>query len=121
MDINLSGDELIIELSLNLTILVEVHNEREMDRIIDLGLFSLIGINNRDLTNFTTDLSVTKTLASKYKKKLLEKNICIVSESGIHAKNDLLNVAKSGADAVLIGEALMKKENLSTALRDIMS
>jgi indole-3-glycerol phosphate synthase len=84
-----------------LTVLVEVHDEAELDRAMAIGA-RLIGVNNRDLDTFKVDLGTTERLAAKAKGKLL------VAESGIHTRADVERVQKAGAGAILVGEALMK-------------
>jgi|ERR1700730_3403177 len=82
--------------------LVEVHDENELKRALDIGA-SFIGINNRNLATFELDLSVTEKLAPK-----IPKTCTIVSESGIRTANDVRRVVAGGAHAALIGEALMR-------------
>ena len=84
-----------------LTVLVEVHDEAELDRALSIGA-RLIGVNNRDLDTFQVDLGTTERLAAKAKGKLL------VAESGIHNRADVERVQRAGAGAILVGEALMK-------------
>jgi indole-3-glycerol phosphate synthase len=84
-----------------LTVLVEVHDEAELDRALTIGA-QLIGVNNRDLDTFKVDLGTTERLAAKAKGKLL------VAESGIHTRADVERVHRAGAGAILVGEALMK-------------
>jgi indole-3-glycerol phosphate synthase len=85
-----------------LTVLVEVHDEAELDRALAAGA-RLIGVNNRDLDTFKVDLGTTERLAAK-----LPKDILLVAESGIHTRADVTRVARAGAGAILVGEALMK-------------
>jgi indole-3-glycerol phosphate synthase len=82
--------------------LVEVHDEKELDRALDAGA-DFIGINNRDLTTLELDLSVTDQLAPK-----VPGGCTIVSESGIRTAQDVRRVIEAGAHAALIGESLMR-------------
>ena len=102
--------------SLGLDVLVEVHDKEELDRIINIGEFNLVGINNRDLKTFKTNLNTTILLAKEYKKILTEENITLVSESGFFSRDDLDKAYKCGAKAVLIGEALMREKDIGQAL-----
>jgi len=85
-----------------LDVLVEVHDLPEMERALDLGA-DLIGINNRNLKKFTTDLSTTEALADE-----VPENVLLVSESGLKSAADCQQVLNAGASAVLIGETLMR-------------
>ena len=96
--------------------LVEVHDAGEMERAMALG-GNLIGINNRDLTTVTTDLAVTQRLATTYRQALRQGNILLVSESGLREHRDLEQAAAAGAQAVLVGEALMGQPDVAAALR----
>jgi len=68
---------------LGLTILVEVHDSEELERVLNINVFNLIGINNRNLKSFKTDLEVTKKLAKNYANQIKENSITLVSESGL--------------------------------------
>ena len=87
---------------LQLDVLVETHDLSELERAIDLGA-DLIGINNRNLKTFTTDLATTETLIEEVPDEVL-----LVSESGIHSVEDAQRVLDAGANAVLVGESLMR-------------
>jgi indole-3-glycerol phosphate synthase len=93
---------------LDLEVLCEVHNEREMNMAMKIG-FDLIGINNRDLNTFEVDLTTTENLA----KPGTDPETILISESGIKSQADVIRVKEAGADAVLIGETLMASDNLS--------
>jgi indole-3-glycerol phosphate synthase len=95
--------------------LVEVHDGAEMDVAIEAGA-RLIGINNRDLTSFETDLAVTERLGS-----MAEEETLLVSESGIFSHSDVERVRMAGARAVLVGESLMKEDDVEEATRRLMS
>lgn len=84
--------------------LFEIHSERELDRAIDLEA-TIIGVNNRDLTNFVSDLKVSEKLIPQFPDEVIA-----ISESGIFSVDDAARVREAGADAVLIGEALMRSE-----------
>ncbi len=106
--------------SIGLTVLVEVHNQEEFQRVLSLGEFSLIGVNNRDLSNFETDLTVTQRLAGKFAEELQKQDILLVSESGLFTREDLDKVQSFGARAVLVGESLMRKDNVTEGLRSLI-
>ncbi len=95
--------------------LVEVHTEQELETALNVG-FNLIGINNRNLSTFVTDLNHSINL-----KKLIPDSITTVSESGIKTPEDCARLAKEGFDAVLVGETLMREPNPGSALRQLMS
>ena len=87
---------------LGMTALVEAHDEWEVETALESGA-ALVGVNNRDLTVFRTDLAVTERLA-----RYLPGDVLLVSESGIRSRADVERVAAAGADAVLVGEALVR-------------
>ena len=100
--------------ALGMDVLVEVHDERELDRACRLDS-ELIGINNRDLKSFNTDLGCTETLASRVPPGRL-----IVSESGIGSHDDLVRLKDAGASAFLVGEALMRASDVAGATRRLL-
>lgn len=93
---------------LGMTALVEVHSLAEFDRVLAIEGIELIGINNRNLETFKVDLDNTRQLLEARGEKVREKGILIVSESGLHTATDLAKVKQAGANAVLIGESLVK-------------
>ncbi len=106
--------------TLGLTVLVEVHDSEELERVLNIGSFPLIGINNRDLRTFETDLATTETLSKKHEKRLTEQGVLVVSESGLFDRSDLNRVFAVGAEAVLVGESLMRKDDIRSGLRDLI-
>lgn len=95
----------------SLDVLVEVHDESELERALDAGA-RLVGINNRDLRTFETDLAVTERLAPR-----VPEGVVVVAESGIFTPEDLARLHGAGAHAFLIGESLMRQDDLAAALR----
>ncbi|MCB2049375.1 MAG: indole-3-glycerol phosphate synthase TrpC [Novosphingobium sp.] len=95
-------------------VLVEVHNEVEMERAAMLNS-RLIGVNNRDLKRFVTDLAVTERLAS-----LAPEGTLLVSESGINSHADLVRLSACGARTFLVGESLMRNEDVEAATRSLL-
>ncbi len=109
-----------VAISLGLTVLVEVHNSSELDRVLNLGGFPLIGINNRDLKSFQTDLLTTESLLKTFGSKLKDQGVLVVSESGLFKRSDLNRVLAAGANAVLVGESLMVQNDVSNGLRQLI-
>jgi indole-3-glycerol phosphate synthase len=106
--------------ALGLTVLMEVHDAEELQRVLALGGFPLIGINNRDLASFETDLATTETLTAQFAQQLAEQQILLVSESGLFHRADLDRVQTAGARAVLVGEALMRQADVEAALQSLI-
>ncbi|MDZ8092089.1 MAG: indole-3-glycerol phosphate synthase TrpC [Nostoc sp. DedQUE05] len=105
---------------LGMTALVEVHTLAELDRVLKLDNLSLVGINNRNLEDFTLDLGTTQQLLAERQQQLQSLDITVVSESGLYTPADLSLVAEAGARAVLIGESLVKQSNVEQAVREIL-
>jgi len=106
--------------SLGLTVLVEVHNAEELERVLALDGVTLIGINNRDLATFHTDLATTEQLTERYGAQIRAKGCLLVSESGLFSRDDLDRVLSAGADAVLVGESLMRQADVTAALETLI-
>ncbi|MFZ4639058.1 MAG: indole-3-glycerol phosphate synthase TrpC [Nodosilinea sp.] len=105
--------------ALAMSVLVEVHNLDELDRVLAIPGLSLIGINNRDLETFTTDIKTTETLIADRRDTILARDLLIVSESGLHSSQDVQTVAAAGARGVLIGEALMQQPDPGLAIHQL--
>ncbi|MCT7948787.1 indole-3-glycerol phosphate synthase TrpC [Ancylothrix sp. C2] len=102
--------------ALGMTALIEVHSLEELDRVLAIDGVNLIGINNRNLGNFSVDLQTTEDLLQKHGSLLQERGILVVSESGLHNNSDLQRVRAAGAGAVLIGESLVKQPDPGAAI-----
>lgn len=106
--------------ALGMTALIEVHTLTELDRVLALEGVNLIGVNNRNLEDFSVDLQTTGRLLNDRQEQLRSRNILVVSESGLHTPDDLTQVAAAGASAVLIGEALIKQPDPAIALAQLI-
>ena len=106
---------------LGMTALIEVHTQEEFDRVLALEGVNLIGINNRNLADFSVELQNTCTLMASRLQQLTESGVLIVSESGIHTAEDLKIVTNAGVNAVLIGESLIKQDDPSQAIVDLFA
>lgn len=102
-------------LECRLDVLVEVHDEGEMERAARVLKSRLIGINNRDLKTFTTTLSTTERLAA-----LAPDNAMLVGESGISTHEECLRLARAGVRAFLVGESLMRADDMVGATRKLL-
>ncbi|GJL53854.1 MAG: indole-3-glycerol-phosphate synthase [Nitrospirales bacterium] len=100
---------------LELDVLIETHDEHELDTVLErIPDARMIGINNRNLKTFATDLGVTKRLAMRIPDDKL-----IVSESGIHTREHVISIKKAGAKAMLIGESLIRADDIEEKIRTL--
>ncbi|GMU90206.1 MAG: indole-3-glycerol phosphate synthase [Chlorobiota bacterium] len=99
--------------SLSLGVLLELHSPGQLGKI-DFGLNTLIGVNNRDLITFSTDLATTEKISG-----LVPAGVTLVSESGIRTKDDVRRVMNAGAKAVLVGEHFMRQSSPGEALAEM--
>lgn len=106
---------------LGMKALVEVHTLGELDRVLKLDNIRLIGINNRNLEDFTLDLKTTQELSEQRRSQLQSYGITLVSESGLYTPADLSFVAEVGARAVLVGESLVKQADIEKAVRSLLN
>jgi indole-3-glycerol phosphate synthase len=107
--------------ALGMVALVEVHTLEELDRVLAIEGVRLVGINNRNLEDFSVDLQTTSQLIEARQDILQKQEISIVSESGLHTKADLKLVKEAGSDAVLIGESLVKQSNIEEAIASLFA
>lgn len=100
---------------IHLDVLLEVHDEAEMEVALQTEC-SLIGVNNRNLRTFATDLGTTGRLA-----RMLPPDRLLVAESGINSRSDIVRLQKEGAKAFLIGESLMREADIGLKLQELLS
>jgi indole-3-glycerol phosphate synthase len=115
VDDALAGELMAAARAFGMDALVEVHDAAEMARAGALGA-DLVGVNNRDLRTFVTDLAVTERLAAEAPADAL-----LVTESGIFTPADAARLERSGARAMLVGESLMRQADVTTATRALLA
>ena len=98
--------------SLGLSVLVEAHDEEEIERAVESGA-KIVGVNNRNLKDFSVDFSNARRLRS-----CIPEGVLYVAESGVASADDVAAIAQLGADAALIGEALMRAEDKPAMLAE---
>lgn len=96
---------------LSLSVLVETHNEEEIERAIKAGAL-VVGVNNRNLKDFSMDYDLSLRMREKYP------DLIMISESGLRDKEDIRNVKRAKANGALIGESLMRSENITKTLKE---
>ncbi|MFW6389635.1 MAG: indole-3-glycerol phosphate synthase TrpC [Halanaerobiales bacterium] len=102
---------------LNMEAIVEVHSVEELNKVMDTEA-EIIGVNNRNLKNFTVDLKNTEDIISEIKKSKRRHEQYIISESGIKDKSDIEYLKSLGIDGVLIGETLMRSEKSAQLIKE---
>lgn len=105
---------------LGMRALVEVHTLEELDRALALPDIALLGINNRNLEDFSVNVKNTQTLIEARRKQIAQKGITVVSESGIYSTEDLEFVGRLGVGAVLVGESLVRQVDIVEATRRLL-
>ena len=100
--------------SLGMAALVEIHSKNELDKALEVSP-RIIGINNRNLSDFNVDLKTTLSL-----KSLIPENTLVVSESGIHSRDDVLQLKRAGVDAILVGEALVTSPDPAAKIYELL-
>lgn len=100
---------------LGMEVLVEVHSEETLEKVLNQFTPKILGINNRNLHTFETKLSQTERMA-----KLAPEESLLVSESGISSYKDVQEVAGYGAKGILVGESLMRQDNIKQAVRSLL-
>ena len=111
----LAGELMTAAQAFGMDALIEVHDEAEMARVRALGA-DLVGINNRDLRTFVTDLAVTERLAP-----LAPEGALLVTESGVFTSADVARLEATGAQAMLVGESLLRQSDVTAATRALLS
>ena len=103
-----------------LPVLVEVHDEEELARAVKISP-ALIGVNNRDLKTFKVDLATTEKLAAKlFSSAATRHSSLLVAESGIHSRADVERLKKCGANAILVGESLLRDGDIKSKIRELI-
>ena len=107
------GGLISLSRSLGMECLVEVHNEKELERALTCDA-DIIGINNRDLNTFNVNIDTTRKLCN-----LIPEEKIVVSESGIRNKNDVVKVRKWGVNAILVGESLVTSDDIPGKIKEL--
>ena len=113
LDEKTAGEYLKVADSLGLSALVETHNDEEVKQALNIGA-RIIGVNNRNLKDFTVDTENSRKL-----RKLIPGDVLFVSESGVSSPEDVKKLREIGADAVLVGETLMRAEDKTGRLAEL--
>jgi indole-3-glycerol phosphate synthase len=107
--------------ALGLDTLVETRTPEEFERVMAIEGVELMGINNRNLEDFTVSLDTTQQILAAYKDAVAQRSLLIVSESGIHTPEDVAKVTAAGAQALLVGESLVKQRDPGGAIAHLLS
>jgi indole-3-glycerol phosphate synthase len=102
-----------------LSALVEVHDEEELEKALMVGA-RIIGVNNRNLKTFEVDLGTTERLAGLVRKTRGGADKVLVAESGVHTREDVERLAKCSAQAILVGESLMRNADVGAKMKELL-
>ena len=105
---------------LGLDALIETHTVEEFERVIAIEGVELIGVNNRNLEDFTVSLETTGKVVERFGEAIAQKNLLLVGESGIHTHQDVQTVTSAGAKAILVGESLVKQKDPGAAIGELL-
>ncbi|MBW4642534.1 MAG: indole-3-glycerol phosphate synthase TrpC [Goleter apudmare HA4340-LM2] len=105
---------------LGMNALVEVHNLAELDRALKLDDLRLVAINNLNLADFTVNIETTQQLLASRRSQLQNIGAMVVSESGLYTSADLSLMAEAGTNAVIVGDSLLKQQNVEQAVRRLL-
>ena len=108
-------DLVAVSRSRGVAALVEVHDERETAAALEAGA-KAVGVNHRNLRDFSVDLGLTERL-----RRLVPKEVVVVAESGIHNADDARRMREAGADAILVGELLMRSDDPAVQIRELIA
>jgi indole-3-glycerol phosphate synthase len=108
------GEFLRLSSELGLSSLVEIHDEDDLEKAVSAGA-RMIGINNRDLSTFSTDLETSLRLAP-----LLPKEVVVISESGIRSRRDIERLRAAGVHGFLVGETLMTAGDIMAKIKELL-
>jgi indole-3-glycerol phosphate synthase len=114
LDSALLGEFLRLSSELGLSSLVEIHDEADLEKAVSAGA-RMIGINNRDLSTFSTDLGTSIRLAP-----LLPKEVAVISESGIRSRRDIERLKAAGVHGFLVGETLMTAGDITGKIKELL-
>ena len=115
LDLNQLREFYAVAKEINLDVLLEVHDEVEMEKALKTDC-TLIGVNNRNLRTFVTDLDTTGRLA-----RMMPADRLLVSESGINSRADIVRLQADGAGAFLIGESMMREDDIGAKLQELLN
>ena len=107
--------------ALGMTALIEVHTAEELDRVLNIEHANVLGINNRNLEDFSVSLSTTHTLLAHASTHARFDEIVFISESGIYQPDDVAQIKQSGAQAILVGESLIRQPDPGAAVSQLMA
>jgi len=105
---------------LGMNAVIQVHNLNDLDRVLALDDVRIVSINNQSLGDFTTNINTTQELLAARRSQLQKLGILVISESGIETPDDLSFVAEFGVHTVIIGESLLKENDLEVAVRNLL-
>lgn len=115
LDLNQLREFHAVAKEINLDVLLEVHDEAEMEKVLKTEC-TLIGVNNRNLRTFVTDLGTTGRMAC-----MMPSDRLLVAESGINSRADIVRLQADGARAFLIGESMMREDDIGTKLQELLN
>ena len=105
---------------LGMNAIIQVHNLNDLDRVLALEDVRIVSIDNQSLSDFNTNINTTQELLAARRSQLQKLGILVISESGIETPDDLSFVAEIGVQTVIIGESLLKENDLEVAVRNLL-